>query len=189
MLAAALTRLRCAHQEQRLDPVRMGLIRLCLNDLISKKEGEIQMSENLDSAQNHPAYLSGRLLAVYEGLQYAASEQQVNQTVTDRYFSLASTYPALAFPKLEDLGQKHLRKLRRDIRTRGAWVRIGEEIDRLHVEIERACGFRFPAALDLDGQGRFALGYHHQRARQMAEARARKAARQEISDSPENQEN
>jgi CRISPR-associated protein Csd1 len=162
------------------------LIRLCLNDLIAIEKGDIPMSEGLDPAQRHPAYLSGRLLAVYEGLQYAASDQ-VNQTVTDRYFSLASTYPALAFPKLEDLGQKHLRKLRRD--NRGAWFRIGEEIDRLHVEIEQACGFRFPAALNLEDQGRFALGYHHQRAHQMTQAQARKAAKLEMSDSQENQEN
>ena len=33
-------------------------------------------------------------------------------------------------------------------------VRIGQEIDELHLEIEQASGFRFPAALDLDGQGR-----------------------------------
>ena len=121
-------------------------------------------------------------MALYESLQYTASKD-VNQTVADRYYTLASTYPAMAFPKLQDLGNKHLRKLRRD--NPGAMVRIGQEIDQLHLDIEAAGGFKFPAALDLDGQGRFALGYHHQRAHQMAQAMARKAAKQDVSNSQE----
>jgi CRISPR-associated protein Csd1 len=115
-------------------------------------------------------------MAVYESLQYTASGE-VNQTVADRYFSLASTYPAQAFPKLEDLGNKHLRKLRRD--NRGAMVRIGETIDQLHLQIEQASGYRFPGPLDIESQGRFALGYHHQRAHNMAEAKAHKNQKQE----------
>ena len=171
MLVAALGRLRVS-SENRLDVVRMGLIRLCLNDLNIRNGGTTFMSETLDLGQEHPAYLSGRLLSVYESLQYAANKAEVGQTVTDRYYTLASTYPALAFPKLEDLGLKHLRKLRRD--SPGARVRIEQEISKLHLAIEQACGFRFPAALDLESQGRFALGYHHQRAHQMAQAKAQK---------------
>jgi CRISPR-associated protein Csd1 len=174
MLAAALARLRVA-SSNRLDPARAGLIRLCLNDNIrSLGKGGPFMAATLDLKQKHEAYLCGRLMAVYESLQYTASGE-VNQTVADRYFTLASTYPGQAFPKLEDLGNKHLRKLRRD--NYGAMVRISQEIDQLHLEIEQASGFKFPKALDLDGQGRFALGYHHQRAHQMAQAQAGKAAK------------
>ncbi len=185
MLAAALTRLR-AEPGKRLDASRAGLIRICLNDNIRlRNKGERFMEESLDTGQKHEAYLCGRLMAIYESLQYTASGD-VNQTVADRYFTLASTYPALAFPKLEDLGNKHLRKLRRD--NYGAMVRIEQEIDQLHLQIEQASGFKFPAALDLDGQGRFALGYHHQRAYQMAQAQARKKAKDQ-SNSQENKEN
>ena len=126
------------------------------------------MTESLDPGQRHPAYLCGRLLAVYEGLQYQA-QGEVGQNIVDRYFTLVSTYPALAFPKIEYLGKKHLQKLRRE--KPGARVAIEKEVDRLCGEIELACGYRFPQALDLDGQGRFALGYHHQRAHHMAQAR------------------
>jgi CRISPR-associated protein Csd1 len=173
MLSACLNRLRVS-SENRLEPTRIGLIRLCLNDLIARNGGEEVMPERLDLGQFHPAYLSGRLLAVYESLQYAVNKSEVGQTVADRYYTLASTYPALAFPKLEDLGQKHLRKLRRE--NPGARVRIEQEISKLHLEIEKACAFRFPAALDLEGQGRFALGYHHQRAQQMEQAMKNKAS-------------
>ena len=61
------------------------------------------MSENLDDALNNEAYLCGRLLAFYDSLQWAAHEGEVGVTVADRYFSLASTYPAVAFPKIVDL--------------------------------------------------------------------------------------
>lgn len=172
MLGAALARLRVAQNGERLNPVRAGLIRLCVNDRIrsQKLEGGL-MNENLDPGQRHPAYLCGRLLAVYEGLQYQA-QGEVGQSVVDRYFTLISTYPALAFPKIEYLGKKHLQKLRRE--KPGARVAIEKEIDRLCGEIEQACGYRFPRALDLEGQGRFVLGYHHQRAHHMAQAREHK---------------
>ena len=175
MLMAALTRLR-VEPKKRLEPVRMGLIRLCVNDSIRlKNEGEKLMTESLDPEQRHRAYLCGRLLAVYDSLQYTASGE-VGQTVADRYYSLASTYPELAFPKMQDLGNKHLKKLRRD--KPGAARNISKEIDQLHLDIEQACGYKFPKALDLDGQGRFALGYHHQRAHQIERAMAAKGRRE-----------
>ncbi len=134
------------------------------------------MTEQLDPGQQNPAYLCGRLMAVYESLQYAASGE-VNHSVADRFYTLASTYPGLAFPKMEVLSKAHLQKLRRD--KPGAMVRLSQEIDELHLAIEKASGFKFPKALDLDGQGRFVLGYHHQRADQMSKIRAAKRSKQE----------
>lgn len=166
MLSAALTRLR-AEKDKRTDAVRLGLIRLCLNDQLRNK-GETLVSEALDLQDHHQAYLCGRLLAVYENLQRmtyrSAGETEVNVTVADRYYSLASSYPAIAFPKLETLGMTHLKKLRRS--NFGAKVKIEKEITELHGAIAQASGFRFPGPLGLDGQGRFALGYYHQRAEQ-----------------------
>jgi CRISPR-associated protein Csd1 len=169
VLKAALARLR-ASPAQRLDPARTGLIRLCLNDEIRwRKRGERHMEQNLDLAQKHESYLCGRLLAVYESLEYSANGE-VSRTVSDRYYSIASTCPGRIFPKLHDLGTKDLRKLRRS--RHAAMVSIARELDQLHLEIEQVSGFRFPKALDLDGQGRFALGYHHQRAHQILQAQA-----------------
>ncbi len=133
------------------------------------------MNEELDPNLNHSAYLCGRLLAMYDGLQYQA-QGEVNASVSDRYYSLASTYPALAFPKLTELGLKHLRKLRRD--KRGAAVNIEKEIQAIHVRLA-ADGAAFPPPLSLEDQGRFAIGYHHQRAEGMARSIARKQERQQ----------
>jgi len=185
ILTAALARLRVSkdnpgvdRKENRMEPHRIGLIRLCLNDQLRMK-GESPMPEALDPREEHPAYLCGRLLAVYESIQFAISK--VNQTVADRYYSLASTYPALAFPKVADLGQKHLRKLRRD--NHGAMVALERQVEEILGQIEKAAGCRFPASLDLDGQGRFVLGFHHQRAAHMAAGRAYKLQQAQSSDS------
>lgn len=171
ILAGALACLRVASGADRLSPVRAGLIRLCVND---QEEGP-KMSEELDHNLNHPAYICGRLLALYDGLQYQA-QGDVNASVSDRYYALASTYPALAFPKLTDLGLRHLKKLRRD--KRGAAVNIEKEIQEIHVRLA-ASGAVFPPPLSLEDQGRFAIGYHHQRAEGIARSIARKQERQQ----------
>lgn len=147
------------------------------------------MAEDLDLGQKEPAYLCGRLLAAYDGLQYAASGE-VNLTVADRYYALASTDPRIAFPKIEDLGHKHLRKLRRD--RMGAAVRIEQQIEELHDALGESAGYKFPSRLSLEDQGRFALGFHHQKAASYAAARAAKQNKSEQSnnevESKENEE-
>jgi CRISPR-associated protein Csd1 len=167
-LAAALVRQRAATKD-RYRPERIGLIRLCTNDLTSK--GTKLMTQTLDSGQTEPAYLCGRLLAIYDALQYRA-QKEVNRTVADTYYSLASINPMAAFPKVCDLGEKHLRKLRRD--NRGAMVAIQREIQEIQKTLAEKCGARFPGPLSLENQGRFVIGFHHQRAESMASAAARK---------------
>jgi CRISPR-associated protein Csd1 len=176
ILAAALNRQRAAPNKERYKPERIGLIRLCTNDLI-RHEGASLMTPTLDSGQTHRAYLCGRLLAIYDSLQYqahrsAGGEDELNRTVADTYYSLASTNPMAAFPRVDDLGQKHLRKLRRD--NRPAMVALEREIQVVHRLIAEQCGARFPGPLSLEDQGRFAIGFHHQRAESMARAAERK---------------
>lgn len=174
ILASALTR-ACRETGQRLDPARNGLIRLCVNDILkSRMEEDSLMNQELDPAQDHPAYICGRLMALYEGLQQEAHKGRVNVNVTDRYFSMASTFPQAAFKRLADLSLAHLRKLRRD-NQRAAFAisrRIDELVDRLSQH-----GARFPTQFNLEEQGRFVIGYHHQRAedaRRISQAKAAK---------------
>jgi CRISPR-associated protein Csd1 len=167
ILAAALSRRRVAEGKETMSTARAGLIRLCVND---QNEG-VQMSEVLDKNLKHPAYLCGRLLALYDGLQYTAHQGEVNSSVSDRYYLLASTYPALAFPKLADLELRHLKKLRRD--NPGAAKNIEKEIQEVYAHLAGGEA-KFPAPFSLEDQGRFAIGYHHQRAEGIARAMARK---------------
>jgi CRISPR-associated protein Csd1 len=122
------------------------------------------MNPSVDLKQDDPAYLCGRLLAVFENLQESvyssAGESKINMTVADRYYSLASTNPRAAFPKLESLAKSHLRKL---ARAKPSWKNA---IEREVAELSEKIGTSFPPMLSLDGQGRFALGYYHQKAEQ-----------------------
>jgi CRISPR-associated protein Csd1 len=170
MLCAALARLRNSAYNRR-NPVLLGLLRISLNDIsLARGLGEQIMTTNLDAGQAHPAYLCGRLLAVYESLQRKSHETKVNHSVTDRFYTMASTQPERAFPQLEELGQKHLKRLRRG--KPGASSRIADEISDIHVQLGRANEHRFPRRFEPEDQGRFALGYHHQRSEQQARAKA-----------------
>ena len=168
-LHKALGRLR-VESDKRLSPVRVGFIRLCVNDLT--REESLKMHEELDNGQMTPAYVCGRLLAVYENIQYAASGDEIGVNIADRYFSMASTFPALAFPKMEQLAHAHLKKLRRD--NRPAFIALQRRLGEL---MERIPGDGFPRQLSLEDQGRFVIGYHHQKAedtRSVAEAKKKK---------------
>jgi CRISPR-associated protein Csd1 len=182
LLSRLLTRLRRAQGSERLRPERVALLRLSCNEVLPKGE---QMSAELDPELENRAYLCGQLLAVYDGLQYAAQEN-VNVTVADRFYSLASTHPQLAFPKIADLGEKHLRKLRRD--NRGAMVAIQRNIAGLMERIGKD-DCKFPGALTLAEQGSFVLGYHHKKAQSMQQAQARKQAKQDMPQSEQENTN
>jgi CRISPR-associated protein Csd1 len=152
--------------------VPMGLIRMCINDLFRQQKGMKEMSEGLDPTCEYPAYVCGRLMAEFENLQRSSSESVLNSSILDRYFALASTYPAVAFPKIESLGQKHLRKLRRD--KPAAAYAIDARLQALHSLLQPAASGAFPGKLSLEGQGLFALGYYHQKARSRTLAQDRK---------------
>jgi CRISPR-associated protein Csd1 len=183
MLATALNRLRhpggngASAKEKQSDPlslqrlrVPMGLIRMCLNDI--RPKGATEMSEGLDQRCVLPAYVCGRLMAEFENLQRASSESEVNSSVLDRYFGLASTCPAVAFPKIESLAQKHIRKLRRD-KPKVAYA-IDARLQELHGLLQPSASGAYPAKLGLPDQGLFALGYYHQKAWSISQAKDRK---------------
>ena len=113
---------------------------------------------SLNPHETNPAYRLGRLFAVYEGVQRAALGT-VNATIKDRYFGAASATPASIFPLLERNSAHHLAALRKG--DKGGLAHWFErEIDAIFDGVDTA----FPRSLRLEDQGRFALGYHHQRA-------------------------
>jgi CRISPR-associated protein Csd1 len=124
----------------------------------------------LDLSSNDAAYLCGRLLAVLESIQRTALGGDVNATIVDRYYSTASSAPASVFARLLRGAQPHLSVLRRDETRKGAFFRLDGQLQ------EILAGFgekQFPSTLDLMAQGRFALGYYHQK---VADKRAAYAA-------------
>lgn len=108
----------------------------------------------LNEQNNHPAYLCGRLFAVYEKIQQdSAGGAKLNRTIKDSYFASACARPATIMPKLDKLAQNHLRKLSESANVYYKKL-VGDIANRLEGE--------FPQTLDLDSQGRFIIGYYQQ---------------------------
>lgn len=134
-------------QQKKVNHIRAGLIKGCLNRKAKKEE--ITMSLNLDNTNQ--AYLCGRLFAVLEKIQQDASGGNLNRTIKDSYFSSACSKPATVFPKLIQLTQNHLKKVEYVLFYQKL---CGDIIDQL----EDA----FPSTLSLDEQGKFIIGYYQQ---------------------------
>jgi CRISPR-associated protein Csd1 len=111
---------------------------------------------SLDIHATHPAYLLGRLFSVLEGTQRSALGARINATIRDRYFGAASATPALVFPVLIRNAQNHLARIRKE--KRGLAVVLEKELQ----EIVDKLSTQFPLSLNLNDQGRFAIGYYQQ---------------------------
>ena len=110
------------------------------------------LTVSLNEASTDVAYTLGRLFSVYEAVQEAANPG-INATIKDKYFNAAAAMPASIFPVLNNLCQKHLRKLEQGKRI---------YYDRQIMEMKGILGERYPARMTLAQQGSFDLGYYHQ---------------------------
>lgn len=107
----------------------------------------------LDTTNLSASYRLGRLFAVLEKVQEEASPG-LNATIRDRYYGAASSTPVAVFTTLLRLKNHHLAKLENRGRAVNFEKLIGEIVDGIG---------DFPGHLALPDQGRFALGYYHQR--------------------------
>ena len=166
-LTALVTALRRQQldQDNKLHVARLALIKACLLRSPNRKETET-MNECLNPESHDPAYLCGRLFAVFDRLQYLALGG-VNAGVVERFYASASSTPSLVMGRLFRNAQFHLAK------TEGG---IATNVRKDFEEITCALGDRFPPSLSLEQQGCFALGYYHQK----AEYRRRSAVRKDI---------
>jgi CRISPR-associated protein Csd1 len=147
LLQAAVRRIRA---EREVNYPRAALIKACLNrGHLSLQEKEITVS--LDDSNTNPGYRIGRLFATLEKIQ----EEAVNPsaTIRDRFYGAASSTPVTVFSNLMKLKNHHLSKLEEE-RKRYFEKLIGKIMSDIN---------DFPAHLSLADQGRFAIGYYHQR--------------------------
>ena len=149
-LNAAVGRCRA---EQQVTYARAAALKACLNRQIRlHPREEKEFLPMLDPDNTQPAYRLGRLFAVLEKAQEEASPG-LNATIRDRYYGAASSTPVAVFTTLLRLKNAHLKKLNPG---RAQWFEklLGEVLSPVA---------DFPAHLPLPDQGRFALGYYHQR--------------------------
>ncbi|MDP2752222.1 MAG: type I-C CRISPR-associated protein Cas8c/Csd1 [Rhodocyclaceae bacterium] len=149
LLAAAVRRIRA---EREVTYPRAALIKACLNRQARyslSQEKEIAVS--LDDSNTNPGYRIGRLFAALEKIQ----EEAVNPsaTIRDRFYGAASSTPVTVISNLMKLKNHHLAKLEEG-RKRYFEKLIGQIMSDIN---------DFPAHLSLTDQGRFAIGYYHQR--------------------------
>lgn len=153
LLAAVIGRMRA---DGRINGLRVAICKACLARDYRLGFAKEDVPVSLDTDETNPAYRLGRLFAVYERVQRSALGS-VNATIKDRYFGAASATPAAVFPLLVRNAAHHLATLRKDRGGLAHWFE--QEIDTILGGIDTV----FPSSLRLEDQGRFALGYHHQR--------------------------
>ena len=181
LLAPTLARIRVAATRSGANLVyqtsKFALIKLILNR--SEKDASMKINSHL-SETNDPAYNCGRLLAIYHQVQrvyHQMMERNINATIVDRFYGSASGCPANVFPSLDKLSMHHLGRINRSKAFAGAGVNLEKQINAVLVLFQGMEGRspEFPGLLTLRQQGRFALGFHHQRADDFRRAKETKA--------------
>lgn len=153
LLSTIIRRIKTDSDEEnnsfiRLNNIRAGIIKACLNRKAKKEEIKLAWDE---TSQN-PAYLCGALFAVYEKIQQDSAGTGLNRTIKDAYFASACSRPASIMPKLDRLSANHQRKL-----SEGSKIFYQQLIGKLISGLNGS----FPSTLSLDNQGRFIIGYYH----------------------------
>lgn len=116
---------------------------------IPKEDLTVELNEHSENK----AYLLGILFSNLEEIQNAANPG-IKATIKDRYFTSASSTPALIFPLLIELAQAHLKKIGETSRKIYYQKKLTETMSKL--------GTKFPVRLKLEEKGMFQLGYYHQ---------------------------
>jgi CRISPR-associated protein Csd1 len=148
---------RC-RAEQRVTYLRASVLKACINRSIrqanrTSTNPEKEITEVLDTSNLSAGYRLGRLFAVLEKTQEEAS-LGLNATIRDRYYGAASSTPVAVFTTLLRLKNHHISKISNKGRAVNLEKLIGEIVDGIG---------DFPVHLQMQEQGRFALGYYHQR--------------------------
>jgi CRISPR-associated protein Csd1 len=148
----------------RLDDARAALLRLCVNGRTVPSDRSPStrrtLMPGLDPTNTDPFYVSGRLFALLEQVQYDASGGKLNTTYGDRYFTGAVSNPRAALVQGRKDAKAWLRKLRRD--APGKAVAREKTLDELFALLDAGPGL--PSRTSLRQQATFLLGYHHHRA-------------------------
>ena len=149
LFASCIRRIR-AESSGSVQITRAAIIKAYLNRL---KNSEINIKTMLDKDNTNQGYLCGRLFAVLDRIQEKANNQH---SIRERYMNSASSTPAAVFSTILNLSNHHIENLNND----------GEKVyyEKLKQEIiSKIDADGFKPQLDLQDQGRFFIGYYHQR--------------------------
>ena len=129
---------------------RAAIIKAYLNRL---NNNEQKIKVMLDKDNNNQGYLCGRLFAVLDKIQEEANGQH---SIRERYMNSASSTPAAVFSTILNLSNHHVENLKNEGR-KIYFEKLKQEI------ISKIDADGFHTQLDLQDQGRFFIGFYHQR--------------------------
>ena len=148
LFQACIRRIRA---EQSVNIGRAGIIKAYLNRLNDNNNNK-KLDIMLDKENQNQGYLCGRLFAVLDKIQEDANNIH---SIRERYMNSASATPAMIFATILNLSTHHQEKLNEGKQV--FYEKLKQEI------ISKLDANGFPAHLDLQDQGRFFVGYYHQR--------------------------
>lgn len=148
LFQACIRRIRA---EQSINITRAAIMKAYLNRL-NDNNNHKSIDIMLDKENNNQGYLCGRLFAVLDKIQ---EDSNGIHSIRERYMNSASATPAMVFSTILNLSNHHLEKLN-----------TGRQVyyEKLKQEIfSKLDANGFPTHLNLQEQGRFFVGYYHQR--------------------------
>jgi CRISPR-associated protein Csd1 len=144
--------------EQKVTFARASIIKGFLaRNARSLKSNQQEVSMALDKTYDNIGYVLGRLFAVLERIQEQAQGRGLNKTIRDTYFGAATSSPLVTFNRLDQLSVHHLAKMRNSGKNTIWLEQLKQEVFG-HIPPQG-----IPAILSLEDQGRFSIGYYHQR--------------------------
>ncbi len=147
LFQACIRRIRA---EQSVTIVRAAIIKAYLNRKSNNNDKKISIM--LDKENQNQGYLCGRLFAVLDKIQEDANGIH---SIRERYMNSASATPAMVFSTILNLSSHHMEKLNNGKQV--YYEKLKQEI------VSKLDADGFPAHLSLQDQGRFFVGYYHQR--------------------------
>lgn len=152
LFASCIRRIRAESSNKdktALHITRAAIIKAYLNRISNNNKIEVM----LDKENTNPGYLCGRLFAVLDKIQEEANNQH---SIRERYMNSASSTPAAVFSTILNLSNHHIENLKNEGR-KFYFEKLKQEI------MSKIDADGFKAQLDLQDQGRFFIGYYHQR--------------------------
>ena len=152
LFASCVRRIRAESGEKDKNSVyitRAAIIKAYLNRIGNNRKIQVM----LDKENTNQGYLCGRLFAVLDKIQEEANNQH---SIRERYMNAASSTPAAVFSTILNLSNHHVENLKSEGRKIN-FEKLKQEI------ISKIDADGFKTQLDLQDQGRFFIGYYHQR--------------------------
>lgn len=152
LYTGALQRIKAELSEMSPTIQRVAILKAYINRKYRNQNLYKQLQDMLDKNNTNTGYLCGRLTAILEKIQ---SDANTGDSIRTRFMGAASATPAAVMPAMLNLSLHLSEKLSEGSRI--YFEQLKQEI------IDKLPSEGFPAHLDLNNQGRFFVGYYHQR--------------------------